>query len=166
VQNVVSAYIKLVASYVLTNLEKERFLHIIHVLKMPTHYVSSLKKRIVKDGDLKGVKSHDFHVMMQNILPLCMQELMSKGCRITIIHLCRVFQKLCAKILDPTTMGELKKDVAMTLVLLKQEFPPLFFNIMTHLLVHLVEELQLCGPVHTCWMYPIERYLKILKGYV
>ncbi len=37
---------------------------------------------------------------------------------------------------------------------------------MTYLLLHLVEELELCGLVHTYWMYPIERYLKILKGYV
>jgi hypothetical protein len=35
-----------------------------------------------------------------------------------------------------------------------------------HLLVHLVEELELCGWIHTHWMYPIERYLKTLKGYV
>jgi hypothetical protein len=47
-----------------------------------------------------------------------MQDLMSKGCKIAIICLCHVFKKLCAKILDPTTMGELKKDVAMTIVLL------------------------------------------------
>ncbi len=34
---------------------------------------------------------------------------------------------------------------------------------MTHLLCHLVDELDLCGPVATRWMYPIERYMKILK---
>jgi hypothetical protein len=84
---------------------------------MPTHYVNSLKKLIHEDGDLKGMKSHDFHLMMQDILLLCMRDLMSKGCRIAIIRLCHVFKKLCAKILDPTTMGELKKDVAMTLML-------------------------------------------------
>ncbi len=37
---------------------------------------------------------------------------------------------------------------------------------MTHLLIHLVEELELCGLVQTRWMYPIERYLKTLNGYV
>jgi hypothetical protein len=26
-----------------------------------------------------------------------------------------------------------------------------------------VDELDLCGPVATRWMYPIERYMKILK---
>jgi hypothetical protein len=34
------------------------------------------------------------------------------------------------------------------------------------LLIHLVEELKLCGSIQTGWMYPIERYLKTLKGYV
>jgi hypothetical protein len=72
VQHVVGAYIKPIASYVLTNLEKKRFFHIIHVLKMLTHYVSSLKKKVHKDGDFKGMKSHDFYVMMQDILLLCM----------------------------------------------------------------------------------------------
>jgi hypothetical protein len=74
---------------------------------------------------------------------------MAKGCRLAIIHLSCVFKKLCAKILDPTTMGEFKKDVALTLVLLKQEFPPSYFDIMTDLLVHLVEELEIYGPMHT-----------------
>jgi hypothetical protein len=37
---------------------------------------------------------------------------------------------------------------------------------MMHFLVHLVEELDICGSVHVRWMYPMERYLKTLKGYV
>ena len=36
---------------------------------------------------------------------------------------------------------------------------------MVHLIVHLVREIRLCGPVFLRWMYPIERYMKILKGY-
>jgi len=43
--------------------------------------------------------------------------------------------------------------------------PPTCFDVMTHLIIHLVEELDLCGPVHTRWMYPIERYMKAVKGY-
>ena len=45
-------------------------------------------------------------------------------------------------------------------------FPPSFFDIMVHLLVHLVREIEFCGPVYLRWMYPIERYMKILKGHV
>jgi len=54
----------------------------------------------------------------------------------------------------------------MATCVLEKEFPPTFLNIMTHLPVHLVEQLFKCGPVHCRWMYPIERYMKTLKDYV
>jgi hypothetical protein len=38
--------------------------------------------------------------------------------------------------------------------------PPSFFDVMTHLVIHLVEVLDLCGPVHIRWMN------FFLKGYV
>jgi hypothetical protein len=37
---------------------------------------------------------------------------------------------------------------------------------MTHLLYHLVDELDLCGPVSIIWMYKMERYMKTLKTYI
>ena len=49
---------------------------------------------------------------------------------------------------------------------LEMYFPPSFFDIMVHLIVHLVREIRICGPVFLRWMYPIERCMKIFKGYV
>jgi hypothetical protein len=37
---------------------------------------------------------------------------------------------------------------------------------MTHLLLHVVDELDVCGPVHNKWMYLVEWMMKVLKGYV
>ncbi|KAL0544079.1 hypothetical protein IC582_019190 [Cucumis melo] len=37
---------------------------------------------------------------------------------------------------------------------------------MVHLVVHLVREVKLCGPVYLRWMYPFERYMKVLKSFV
>lgn len=45
-------------------------------------------------------------------------------------------------------------------------FPHSFFDIMVHLIVHLVRDIRLCDPVYLRWMYLVERYMKILKGYV
>ncbi|XP_026453712.1 uncharacterized protein LOC113355142 isoform X2 [Papaver somniferum] len=45
-------------------------------------------------------------------------------------------------------------------------FPPSFFDIMTHLPIHLAGEAIIAGPVHYRWMYPIELYLYTLKKYV
>jgi hypothetical protein len=68
---------------------------------------------------MRGIKSHDYHVMMQDILHVCMRHLIASGCRMAIIQLCRVLKKLCVKIVDLTTMEELKKNVAITLMLLE-----------------------------------------------
>ncbi|PKA50214.1 hypothetical protein AXF42_Ash017808 [Apostasia shenzhenica] len=43
---------------------------------------------------------------------------------------------------------------------------PLFFSIMVHLLIHLVEEVKLGGPVPFRWMYLFERFFFVLKEYV
>jgi hypothetical protein len=59
-----------------------------------------------------------------------------------------------------------KEDVATTLCILEMEMPPSFFEVMMHLVIHLVEEFDLWGLVHTWWMYCIERINKVFKGYV
>ena len=37
---------------------------------------------------------------------------------------------------------------------------------MSHLVIHLVNELALCGPLHWRWCYGIKRYLGVLTSYV
>jgi hypothetical protein len=61
---------------------------------------------------------------------------------------------------------KLSSSIAETLCRLEMIFPPAFFDIMMHLLVHLDEETKIGGPVYYRWMYPIEKYLRTLKGYV
>ncbi len=64
--------IKPITSCVLEDEEKTRFKEIILSLKTLAQYVTSLEKKVHKDGDLNEVKSHDYHVLVQDILPLCM----------------------------------------------------------------------------------------------
>ena len=37
---------------------------------------------------------------------------------------------------------------------------------MTHLLIHVMEDLEKFGPVSCRWLYPLERFMKLLKGHV
>ena len=67
---------------------------------------------------------------------------------------------------DVSTLDKLKNQLVVTLYLLEKYFPPSFFDIMIHLMVHLVREVRLCGPVYLRWMYPFERFMKVLKSYV
>jgi hypothetical protein len=57
-------YIKPIVAYTMTNKEKA-FMHAIKKLKTPTNYASNLQKKVHKDGKLKGLKSHEYHISMQ-----------------------------------------------------------------------------------------------------
>lgn len=58
------------------------------------------------------------------------------------------------------------EEAVLVLFMLEREFPPTFMDIMSHLLIHLVEELFICRPVYSRWMYPMERYMKSFKDFV
>ena len=49
---------------------------------------------------------------------------------------------------------------------MQQYLPPAFFNAQEHYLIHQVEEIELCGPVHTRSMWMVERQLKSLEAFV
>ncbi|RVW43644.1 hypothetical protein CK203_097059 [Vitis vinifera] len=69
-----------------------------------------------------------------------------------------------SKVVDVSTLDKLQNDLVVILCLLEKYFPPSFFDIMLHLTIHLVREVRLCGPVYLRWMYPFERFMKVLKG--
>ena len=86
--------------------------------------------------------------------------------RNAICRLSFFFNALCSKVVDVPSIDELQNEIVVTLCLFEKYFPPSFFDIMVHLTVHLVIEVRLCGPVYFRWMYPFERFMKVLKGYV
>ncbi len=77
-----------------------------------------------------------------------------------------MLRKVCNDVWNPFEIDSLQHDVAVCLALVEMRFPSSFFNIMTHLLYHLMDEVNLCGPICIKWMYPVERYMKTLKIYV
>nr|AAX92775.1 transposon protein, putative, CACTA, En/Spm sub-class [Oryza sativa Japonica Group]ABA93319.1 transposon protein, putative, CACTA, En/Spm sub-class [Oryza sativa Japonica Group] len=70
------------------------------------------------------------------------------------------------KVIDPDILEALQNDVVQCLVSFELIFPPSFFNIMMHLLCHLVKEIGILGPVYLHNMFPFERYMDVLKKYV
>ena len=60
------------------------------------------------------------------------------------------------KVIDPKQLDDLENEVAVVLCQMEMYFPPSFFDIMVHLVVHLVREIRLCGLVFLRWMYPVE----------
>ncbi|XP_006429639.2 uncharacterized protein LOC102623946 isoform X2 [Citrus sinensis] len=155
------------ACFTLSREEKMKFCQTLVDIKVAEGYCSNLKNLVsMSDLKLHGLKSHDCHVLMQQILPLAIRSILPEHVRCAIIRLCFFFNSLCTNVVDPNKLDQLQLDIVETLCVLEKTFMPCFFDIMIHLTVHLVEEVRLCGPVCLRWMYPFEREMKPLKGYV
>ncbi|GJX52109.1 hypothetical protein Tco_0280478 [Tanacetum coccineum] len=58
------------AGYTLTNAEKDIFCETLHNIKVPEGYCSNFSSLVnLKDRKLIGLKSHDYHMLMQEFLP-------------------------------------------------------------------------------------------------
>ena len=155
------------ACYTLSRAEKLSFCKTLSELKVPEGYSSNIQSLVsLTDLKLYGLKSHDHHVLMQQLLPVAIRGILPKHVRLAFIRLCFFFNAICKKTIDTLHLKGMQEDVVVTLCLLEKYFPPSFFTIMVHLVVHLVREIEFCGPVHLRWMYPFERYMKVLKTYV
>ncbi|XP_048596310.1 uncharacterized protein LOC125578066 [Brassica napus] len=155
------------APWSLSKAEKKIFCRRLFDFKGPNGYCSNISRGVsLDDYKVTGLKSHDYHVLMQQLLPIALKELLPKGPRLAVFRLCAFFNLLCQRVIDKEKLLVMEAEIVETLCLFERFFPPSFFDIMLHLTVHLGREARLGGPVHFRWMYPFERYMKVLKDYV
>ena len=86
-------------------------------------------------------------MLMQQLLPVAIHDILPDKVRVAITRLCFVFNVICSKVIDPRQLDDLENEVVIVLYELEMYFPPSFFDIMVCLIVHLVREIWLCGPV-------------------
>ncbi|XP_076904109.1 uncharacterized protein LOC143559403 [Bidens hawaiensis] len=117
----------------------------------------STKEELACPRKLIGMKSYNCHMLMQEYLPIALCGTLPNHVSSVIIELCDFFKTICYKDLSEVDLHFLESKVALTLCELKKIFPPSFFTVMVHLVIHLTREVKLGGPVAFRWMYPIER---------
>ena len=64
-----------------------------------------------------------------------------------LIKLACFFRKICSKTLTVSNIANAETDIAVTLCELEKIFPPSFFTVMVHLVMHLATEAKIGGPV-------------------
>ncbi|GJZ65432.1 cytochrome P450 [Tanacetum coccineum] len=131
------------ACYTMSKAEKTQFCKCLHDIKVPSGYSAKIRSLVsMKDCKLQGMKSHDCHVLMAHVIP------------ITI------------RVIDLEVLDSWQRDIIITLCQLEMYFPPSFFDVMVHLVSQIVSEIKACGPIHLHNMFPFERYIGVVKGYV
>ncbi|XP_074336562.1 uncharacterized protein LOC141673721 [Apium graveolens] len=128
--------------------------------KLPLNLVS------VENFRLTGMKSHDCHTILHHLLPIAIRSSLQKQVRNTIIKFCLFFKAICSKVIEVDKLEKMQSQLVETLCQLEKYFPLSLFDLMFHISVHLVREVELCGPIFLRWMYPFERYMKIFNVYI
>lgn len=155
------------AAFWLSKEEKRQFCRRLSNFRGPDGYCANISNCVSLDPpNIGSMKSHDHHVLLQNLFPVALRGLLPKGPWIAVNRICNYFNRLCQRVIDPKKLLTLEAEIVETMCQLERFFPPSLFDIMFHLPLHLAKEARLGGPVHFRWIYPFERYMKTLKAYV
>src|ERR1044072_2056639 len=147
------------AIYTMSNKGKKSFLTTLSNITVPDGYSSNISRCIdMNNFRVSGMlKSHDFHILMEQLLPLALRTALPNEVSKVLNGLGSFFRQLCGKALSVADLDRMQRDIVLSLCNMEMLFPPSFFTVMVHLIVHLVDEVKLGGPVYYRWMYPVER---------
>ena len=136
------------ACFDMTTREIDGFLQVLKDVRVPDGYASNISRHVnIEDYLILGLKSHDNHILMQQLLTIALHGLLLALITRPLIKLSCFFREICSKMLKVFDIENLEKDIAVMLCELEKIFPPSFFMVMVHLVIHLVTEAKLGGPI-------------------
>jgi len=114
----------------------------------------------------RGMKSHDCHVMMTQLLPVALRGIMDTHVRETLTDLCHCFDAISRKSISVKQLHTLQEEIVVILTELEMYFPLAFFDVMVHLCVHIVDNIIDLGTTFLHSMMPFERMNGVIKGFI
>ena len=154
-------------SYNLTRDEKRVMCQGLRAIKVPTGFSSNIKSLVLmKDLTLTSFNAHDCHVKLTVFLPIVIRAIGPEYVKMVIKCLDYFFNWITQKVIDEAEMPGMKQFIAETIFQLEMCFPPSFFDIMPHLMMHMVDQIQDLGPIYLHQMWTYERFMSTLNRYV
>ncbi|GAA0186188.1 hypothetical protein LIER_33476 [Lithospermum erythrorhizon] len=128
--------------------EKNLFCKVLKNLKALDRYGSNISRCVHEnESTLLGLKSHDLHSLMQQILPVIVRKILPASVVKVLIEISNFFKQLCSKVNTISDLEKIQERIVLTICHLEKIFPPSFFDTMEHLPIHLVGEALMVGPV-------------------
>jgi hypothetical protein len=147
------------ARFAMPKSERRAFCEVIRNVEVPDGYCRNISKCVnVAKGKIIGLKPHDCHVLMQQVMPIALRDILPDDITAIIFELSAYFLGICSKVRHVDELNRLEQSIKITLCKMEMIFPPGFFTVMVHLVVHLAAECKIGGPVSYRWMYFIERF--------
>ncbi|XP_050206738.1 uncharacterized protein LOC126656261 [Mercurialis annua] len=97
------------ACFSLTSTEKDIFCQVLKNMKLPDGYSSNFSRCVnLKDRKISGLKSHDCHILIEDLLPLALKACSpSKQLTSIVIELAAFFKSICSKSIDPKELDKI-----------------------------------------------------------
>jgi hypothetical protein len=118
------------ACFTMTKKEKTDFLQVLHDVRMLDGYSSNVSRCVkLKECAVEGLKSHENHIIMQQLMPITFGGTLSDDVVRSLIELCGFFKDICSKTLQVEDLDHLENQIPIILCKLERMFPPGFFYI-------------------------------------
>jgi hypothetical protein len=117
-------------------------------VKVPSGYSTNVS-RPISLPDLKvasDVKSHDYHVLLTQMITVGIQNILTVNVREAIMHFCFFFNIIGQKVLSEEALESSEKRHYKTLYFLEIYFLLAFFDISVYFITHLIKEIKLLDP--------------------
>jgi hypothetical protein len=80
--------------------------------------------------------------------------------------MCHFFNAISKKVIDVSELDELHKKKRVTMCQLEICFPPSFFDMRKHYMIHLADPIFVLDPSYMYCMFLYERHMVVMNGYV
>jgi hypothetical protein len=102
-------------------LKTEKVMRWMKRLKFPYGYTARLKRYVnVKAGKIYGLKSHDYYIIMERLLPIMLCGYLDYDIWETLAELSYLYRQLCAKEIKKDMMEKLKKEIPVIICKLEK----------------------------------------------
>jgi hypothetical protein len=86
--------------------------------------------------------------MLMVFLSIVIRAIGPEYVKMVITRMCYFFGRITQKVIDEDELPALKQFITETFCQLEMCFPPSFFDIMPHIMMHMVDQIQQLGPVY------------------
>jgi hypothetical protein len=154
-------------SYTLTNEEKRAICKCLHGIRVPIGFSTNIKN-LVSRSELKvsDYNTHDYHTKLSLFLAIAIRAVNHQYLKMVITRMCHSFNAISKKVINVVELDEIRKEMRVTMCQLEMCFPPSFFDMMEHYMIHLAYQVFVLGSTYMHHMYSYECHMVVMKGSV
>jgi hypothetical protein len=137
------------ARYILTTEEKRAICKCMCGIRVPAGFSTNIKNLVsMLELKVSGYNTHGCHTILSLFLAIAIRAVNHPYLKTVITRMCHFFNAISKKVIDVVELDEIHKEMRVTMCQLEICFPPSFFHMMEHYMIHLADQDFVLGPMY------------------